>query len=58
MTNLQQKLESFQTGNALLRDDLNIARAQTVQLQMEAEELRAQHESMTSKHSKLLQVRV
>ena len=58
MTNLQQKLESLQTGNALLRDDLNIARAQTVQLQMEAEELRSQHESMTSKHSKLLQVRV
>lgn len=54
--NLQQKVESLQTGNVLLRDDLNIARTENAKIHEEIQTLRSQNEEITSQHSKQLQV--
>ena len=51
-------MESLQTGNTLLKDDVNIVRSHNAHLQAEVDELRAHNQEITSQHSKQLQVLV
>ena len=56
VSNLQQKLESLQTSNTLMREDLNIAKTSIVELQQENSQLTSQTEQLQAQHSQQLQV--
>ena len=56
VSNLQQKLESLQTSNTLMREDLNIAKTSIVELQQENSQLTSQTEQLQAHHSQQLQV--
>ena len=57
VSNLQQKLESLQTSNTLMREDLNIAKTSIAELQQENSQLTSQTEQLQAQHSQQLQVR-
>ena len=56
MSNLQQKLESVQTAHTLMREDLQIANSNIVELQRENSELGEVKEQLLSKHTKQIEV--
>ena len=57
VTNLQQKLEGFQTANTLMKEDIRIAKSNIVQLQQENLNLRRDKESLLDQHHRQMQVR-
>ena len=58
VTNLQQKLEGLTTTNALMKEDLAIAKNNILQLQQENSELRSENETLSEQIRKQLQVTV
>lgn len=56
VTNLQQKLESLQTANTLMKEDIAIAKNNILQLQQENSVLRSEKEALLDEHRKQLQV--
>ena len=57
VTNLQQKLEGFQTANTLMKEDIRIAKSNIVLLQQENLNLRRDKESLLDQHHHQMQVR-
>ena len=57
VTNLQQKLEGLTTTNALMKEDLAIAKNNILQLQQENSELRSENETLSEQIKKQLQVK-
>lgn len=55
VTNLQQKLESLQTANTLMKEDIAIAKNNILQLQQENSVLRSEKEALLDEHRKQLQ---
>ena len=53
--NLQQNLETIQTGNTLMKEDLAIAKNNILQLQTENSLLRREKDELTERHSKQLE---
>ena len=57
VTNLQQKLESTQTANTLMKEDLAIAKNTTLELQQQNMELYSDKTRLASDYQKQIQVR-
>lgn len=57
VTNLQQKLESFTTSNALMKEDLAIAKNNILSLQEENQILQAERDSLLDENTRKLQKR-
>ncbi len=58
VTNLQQKLEGLTTTNALMKEDLAIAKNNILQLQQENSELRTENEALSEQIKKQLAVSI
>ena len=56
MTNLQQKLQEATTTNALMKEDLAVAKNNFLTLQEENERLKNERDNITEEHSKQLEV--
>jgi chromosome segregation ATPase len=55
VTNLQQKLESLQTANTLMTEDITIAKSNIIQLQQENSNLRREKETLLDEHHRQMQ---
>jgi hypothetical protein len=56
VTNLQQKLESLQTTNALMKEDLAISKNTILTLQEDNTQLAVEKESLYDAHKRQLEV--
>ena len=56
VSDLQQKMEGWQTAHTLMKEDIAIAKGNIVQLQQENGLLRAEKEALLEEHRKQLQV--